>query len=181
MKNIEVTFFGHQEKLEDLKNKLKLEEIPDVIECFDISHLSGTSTTASMVQFRNGLPDKSNYRHFKIRSIEGVDDTAAIAEVVRRRYSRVINEKSEMPNLVIIDGGLGQVNAAIKEHTKLGLRIPIIGIAKKFEEVYLPGLHTPLHLSKKSKALQLIQQVRDEAHRFALKYNRLLRKKELIE
>jgi excinuclease ABC subunit C len=180
-KNIEVSFFGNIEKLEDLKTKLKLQETPEVIECFDISHLSGTSVVGSMVQFRNGLPDKSNYRRFKIRTVEGIDDTSAIAEVVRRRYTRLINEKSELPNLVIIDGGQGQLNAGIKEHSKLGLRIPIIAIAKKFEEIYLPGLHTPLKLSKKTKALQLIQQIRDEAHRFAIQYNRLLRKKELIK
>jgi excinuclease ABC subunit C len=180
-KNVEVTFFGNIEKLEDLKTKLNLQETPEVIECFDISHLSGTSTAGSMVQFRNGLPDKSNYRRFKIRSVEGVDDTAAIAEVVRRRYSRLFNEKSKMPNLVIIDGGLGQLNAAIKELSKLGLKIPIISIAKKFEEVYLPGLRTPLNISKKTKALQLIQSIRDEAHRFAIQYNKLLRKKEMLK
>ena len=180
-KNIEVSFFGNVEKLEDLKAKLKLQETPEVIECFDISHLSGTSVVGSMVQFRNGLPDKSNYRRYKLRTVEGVDDTSAIAEVVRRRYTRLINEKSELPNLVIIDGGQGQLNAGIKEHNKLGLRIPIIAIAKKFEEIYLPGLRTPLKLSKKTKALQLIQQIRDEAHRFAIQYNKLLRKKELLK
>ena len=93
----------------------------------------------------------------------------------------MLNEKPELPNLVIIDGGQGQLNAGIKEHSKLGLRIPIIAIAKKFEEIYLPGLHTPLKLSKKTKALQLIQQIRDEAHRFAIQYNKLLRKKELLK
>jgi excinuclease ABC subunit C len=180
-KNIEVSFFGNIEKMEDLKIKLKLQETPEVIECFDISHISGTSVVGSMVQFRNGLPNKSNYRRFKIRTVEGIDDTSAIAEVVRRRYTRLINEKSEMPNLVIIDGGLGQLNAAIKEHSKLNLKLPIISIAKKFEEVYLPGLRTPLKLSKKTKALQLIQQIRDEAHRFAIQYNKLLRKKELLK
>ncbi len=180
MKNIEVSFFGNIEKLEDLRSKLKLQELPEVIECFDISHLSGTSVVGSMVHFRSGLPDKSNYRRFKIRTVEGVDDTTAIAEVIRRRYTRLINEKAEMPNLVIIDGGQGQLNAGMKEHSKLGLKIPIIAIAKKFEEIYLPGLRTPLKLSKKTKALHLIQQIRDEAHRFAIQYNRLLRKKELL-
>jgi excinuclease ABC subunit C len=181
LKNIEISFFGQVEKLEDLRTKLELQEMPDVIECFDISHLSGTSTVGSMVQFRCALPDKSNYRRFKIKSIESIDDTSAISEVVRRRYTRLINEKSELPNLVIIDGGQGQLNAALKEIAKLGLKLPIIAIAKKFEEVYLPGHRTPLRLSKKTKALQLIQQIRDEAHRFAIQYNRLLRKKELIK
>ena len=167
--------------LEDLKAKLKLQETPEVIECFDISHLSGTSVVGSMVQFRNGLPDKSNYRRFKIRTVEGVDDTTAIAEVVRRRYTRLITEKSELPNLIVVDGGQGQLNAGIKEHNKLGLRIPIIAIAKKFEEIYLPGLHTPLKLSKKTKALQLIQQIRDEAHRFAIGYHKKLREKRILQ
>ena len=180
-KNIEVSFFGPEEKLTDLKGKLNLEELPYIIECFDISHLSGTSTVGSMVQFREGLPDKNNYRRFKIKSVDGVDDTAAISEVVRRRYTRLVDEKSELPNLVIIDGGIGQLNSAMKEQYKLGLRLPIISIAKKFEEIYLPGRKTPLKISKKTKALQLIQQIRDEAHRFALKYNRLLRKKEMLK
>ena len=180
-KNIVVTFFGNIERLDDLKAQLQLQETPAVIECFDISHLSGTSTAASMVQFRLGLPDKSNYRRFKIRSVESVDDTAAIAEVVRRRYTRLLNENSELPNLVIIDGGLGQLNAALKEQARLGVKIPTIAIAKKFEDVYLPGVKSPLKLSKKTKALQLIQQVRDEAHRFASKYNKVLRKKELLK
>ncbi len=180
MKNIEVTFFGHIAKLEDLKAKLGLQDMPMVIECFDISHLSGTSTVGSMVQFRSAIPDKSNYRRFKIRSVKSIDDTSAIAEVVRRRYTRLINEHSEMPSLVIIDGGLGQLNAALNVHKKLGVKLPIIAIAKKFEEVYLPGRREPLRLSRKSKALQLIQQIRDEAHRFAIKYNRLLRKKEML-
>jgi excinuclease ABC subunit C len=178
-KNIEVTFFGNIEKLIDLRTTLQLQEIPSIIECFDISHLSGTSTVGSMVQFRSGLPDKDNYRRFKIRTVAGVDDTSAIAEVVKRRYSRLLKEKSEMPNLIIIDGGLGQLNAAINELVNLNVRIPIISIAKKFEEIYLPGANGPLKLDKKGKALQLIQQIRDEAHRFAVQYHKLLRSKEL--
>lgn len=178
-KNIEVTFFGNFEKLDDLREKLKLQEIPSVIECFDISHLTGTSTVGSMVQFRSALPDKNNYRRFKIRTVSGVDDTSAISEVVRRRYVRLIKEKSEMPNLVIIDGGQGQLNAAMKSLWELNVKIPIIAIAKKFEEIYLPGSEGPIKLDKKSKALQLVQQIRDEAHRFALQYNRFLRMKEL--
>ena len=176
-KNIELSFFGDIEKLEDLKTKLKLHELPNVIECFDISHLSGTSTVASMVQFRNAKPDKSNYRRFKIMTVDGIDDTSAIAEVVRRRYTRLIRDFVEMPKLIIIDGGRGQLNSAINEINKLNLKIPIISIAKKLEDVYVPGLMFPMKLNKKSKALKLIQEIRDEAHRFAISYNRLLRQK----
>ena len=160
---------------------MNLQENPTVIECFDISHLSGTSTVGSMVQFRNGKPDKNNYRRFKIRTIEGINDVAAISEIVRRRYYRLINEDSEFPNLIIIDGGIGQLNAALNELNKMNLKIPIISIAKQFEEIYIPGNLQPLRLSKKDKALNFIQAIRDEAHRFAIKYNVLLRKKKLIE
>jgi excinuclease ABC subunit C len=180
-KNIELTFFGDTEKLEDLQKRLKLEDMPSVIECFDVSHLSGTSTVASMVQFRNAKPDKSNYRRFKIRTVEGVDDFAAIGEVVKRRYRRLKKEKQKMPDLVIIDGGLGQLSSAMKEIEELELRIPVISIAKKMEEIYVPGLKYPISLDKKSKAQKLIQEIRDEAHRFALSYSKILRKKEMIK
>jgi excinuclease ABC subunit C len=179
-KNIEIAFFADIDKVKTLKNRLHLHESPDIIECFDISHLSGTSTVGSMVQFRFGKPDKNNYRRFRIRTVLGIDDTAAIAEVVRRRYSRLKKEDSEFPNLIIIDGGKGQINFAYQELINLGLKIPIISIAKQFEEIYFPGISEPLRFSKKDKALQFIQEMRDEAHRFAVKYNRLLRKKELI-
>ena len=181
LKNIEASFFSDIEKLEDLKGKLHLTKPPIVIECFDISHLSGTSTVGSMVQFRNAKPDKSNYRRFKIRTVEGIDDTRAIAEVVRRRYTRLLREHSDIPDLIVIDGGRGQLNSATRELRKLDLEIPIISIAKKFEEVYMTGLTFPLKLPKKSKALKLIQQIRDEAHRFAISYSRLLHKKELLK
>ncbi len=179
LRNIEVTFFGNLEKLEDLKSELNLQETPMVIECFDISHLSGTSMVGSMVQFRSALPNKDNYRHYKIRTLEGVDDTGAISEVVRRRYKRLLLERAAFPNLIIIDGGLGQLNAALKSLSDLEVNIPIIAIAKKFEEVYIPGSKGPLRLDKGSKGLKLIQHIRDEAHRFAIQYNRLLRSKEL--
>ncbi len=179
-KNIEISFFADIDKVETLKNKINLQDPPIIIECFDISHLSGTSVAGSMVQFRNGKPDKNNYRRFKIRSVEGIDDFAAIAEVVRRRYIRLKNEDLEFPNLIIIDGGRGQLNFALQELEKLNLKIPIISIAKQFEEIYVPGKIEPIRLSKKDKALQFIQEIRNEAHRFAIKYNRLLRKKELI-
>jgi len=180
LKNIELTFFSDTKKIETLQNKLKLEEAPKVIECFDISHLSGTSTVGSMVQFRNGKPDKNNYRRFKIRTVDGIDDFEAISEVVRRRYTRLKKENREYPDLIIVDGGRGQLNFSIKELEKIDMKIPIISIAKKFEEIYIPGRVNPLRLSKKDQALHYIQEMRNEAHRFAIKYNRLLRKKEMI-
>ncbi|MFH1849353.1 MAG: excinuclease ABC subunit UvrC [archaeon] len=176
-KNIEISFFGNITKVKALRKALKLADNPYVVECFDISHLSGTSTAGSMVQFRNGKPDKSNYRRFRIRTVEGVDDFAAISEVVRRRYSRLKQEDSRMPDLIIIDGGKGQLMSALKEINRLGLKIPIISIAKRLEEVYVPGLSFPINV--KNSALLFIREVRDEAHRFAIAYNRLLRKKEL--
>jgi len=178
-KNVEINFFGDITKLEELQKKLKLHELPAVIECFDISHLSGTATVGSMVQFRNAKPDKSNYRRFKIRTVEQIDDFASIAEVVRRRYSRLKAENAEMPNLIIIDGGKGQLSTAMNELKKLYLRIPMISIAKRDEEIFFPGSRFPLKLGKKEKALKFVQEMRDEAHRFAISYNRLLRKKNL--
>lgn len=180
LKNIEIAFFSDTKKVDELKKKLLLQETPRVIECFDISHISGTSTVGSMVQFRNGKPDKNNYRRFKIRTVEGIDDFAAISEVVRRRYYRLKKEDAELPDLIVIDGGKGQLSSALEELEKLELKVPIISIAKQFEEIYMPGVSQPLCLAKKEKALQFIQEMRDEAHRFAIKYNRLLRKKELI-
>jgi excinuclease ABC subunit C len=179
--NIEIAFFGNLVVLDALKDRLQLMSIPSVVECFDISHLSGTAMVGSMVQFKEGVPNKSCYRRFKIKAVEGIDDFAAIAEVVRRRYSRLLMEKKELPDLVIIDGGLGQLNAALAELKKLSVKIPIISIAKRLEEIYVPGLSIPLRLDRKDKALQLIRQIRDEAHRFAIAYNRLLRTKKIRE
>ncbi len=180
LKNIEITFFGDVSKVEELQRKLNLQEPPQLIECFDISHLSGTFMVGSMAQFRNGKPDKTNYRRFRIRTVSGVDDVAALAEVVRRRYTRLIQDHAALPNLIIIDGGIGQLNGAVHELNAIGIKIPIISIAKQFEEIYLPGSSQPLHLERKEKALLFIREIRDEAHRFAIAYNRLLRKKELV-
>jgi excinuclease ABC subunit C len=180
LKNIEITFFGDMSKVEELQRRLNLQEPPQVIECFDISHLSGTSMVGSMAQFRNGKPDKTNYRRFRIHTVEGVDDVAALAEVVRRRYTRLLQDHAALPHLIIIDGGIGQLNGAVHELNAIGIKIPIISIAKQFEEIYLPGSPQPLHLERKEKALLFIREIRDEAHRFAIAYNRLLRKKELI-
>jgi excinuclease ABC subunit C len=131
----------------------------------------------SMVQFKDGKPEKSGYRRFKIRSLDNVDDTAALAEVVTRRYSRLISEDASMPDLIVIDGGKGQLSSAFQAMRNLQLRIPIISLAKKMEEIFLPGLPMPIRLQRNNPALQYLQEIRDEAHRFAIKYNRLLRSK----
>jgi len=178
--NIQTTFFGDITKIEELQKKLKLNDMPNVIECIDISHLGGTSTVGSMVQFRNAKPDKSNYRRFRIRTVTEIDDYTAIAEVVKRRYYRLKRENADMPDLIVIDGGKGQLSAALRELQKLRLKIPIISIAKKFEEIYFPGSRFALRLDKKEKALRFLQEIRDEAHRFAINYNRLLRKKQSL-
>jgi excinuclease ABC subunit C len=178
-KNIEISHFGDSAKVNELGQRLRMQTAPNVIECFDISHLSGTLTVGSMVQFRNGKPDKSNYRRFKIRTVQGGDDFAAMAEVIHRRYMRLVAEKSALPDLIIIDGGRGQLSRTLSELDTLGLKIPTLAIAKRFEELYLPGLTFPLRLNTKDRALLFLQEMRDEAHRFALKYNRLLRKKKL--
>ena len=178
-KNIEISFFGDTEKLEALKKAINLQETPHVIECFDISHLSGTNIVASMVQFRNAKPDKTNYRRFKIRTVTQNDDYASMQEVVKRRYTKLKNENLNLPNLIVIDGGLGQLNSALEILNKLNLKIPIISLAKEFEEIHIPGQEKPIRLDPKNKARLLLQQIRDEAHRFAINYNRLLRKKEI--
>ena len=134
----------------------------------------------SMVQFRNGVADKKNYRRFKIKTIEGVDDVASIAEIVRRRYHRLIEENTDLPDLIIIDGGKGQLSAALDVIQSLDLVIPVIAIAKKEELVFVPGEMLPLHLDPKGMALRYIQEIRNEAHRFAIAYHTLLRKKRMI-
>jgi excinuclease ABC subunit C len=177
LKNLEIGLFGNREKIEDLMNSLKLNELPKVIECFDISHLSGTSTVASMVQFRNGVADKSNYRKYKIRTVHKIDDFASMKEVVTRRYSKLKNEGLDFPNLIVVDGGKGQLSSAMEVLEKLRLKIPVISLAKRYEEIFIPGRVSPILLDKRSKALKLLQEIRDEAHRFAIAYNRILRQK----
>jgi excinuclease ABC subunit C len=180
-KNLEHAFLKNELKVKDLQASLGLADVPDVIECFDISHLSGTAMVGSMVQFRGGVPDKKNYRHYKIKTVEGIDDFASISEVVKRRYDRLIREDAEMPDLIIIDGGKGQLSAAGDSLRNLDLTIPVIAIAKREEEVYLPGTPLPRQLDRNGMALHYIQEIRDEAHRFAIAYNRLLRKKTVID
>jgi excinuclease ABC subunit C len=130
-----------------------------------------------MVQFRGGKPDKNNYRRFKIRTVEGIDDFASIAEVVKRRYQRLVKEEAALPDLIIIDGGKGQLRAAADTLKSLDVAVPVIAIAKREEDIYLPGEVLPRRLDRKGMALQYLQEIRDEAHRFAIAYHRLLRGK----
>ncbi len=164
-----------------LRDALHLTGVPYVIECFDISTILGEYTVASMVQFRGGVPDKDNYRRFKIKTVAGQDDFAAMAEVVRRRYRRLLDEKKDLPHLIIIDGGRGQLNAAWNVLQELQLHIPVIGLAKREEEIYRVEALEPLSLPKTNKGLQLLQRIRDEAHRFAITYHRLLRGKGMLK
>ncbi len=206
----------HPEKdMEELAHSLNLPAPPRRIEGFDISNISGTFAVASLVSFRNGKPDRANYRRFKMKTVTGQDDFACMAETVRRRYSRLLKEAeisqapeesggqevetgtsvpmalhdspratlpATFPDLILIDGGKGQLNAASAELAKLGLsRIPILGLAKEFEEIYRPGQMEPLRLSHASGALKLLQRVRDESHRFANTYNAQLRLRKISE
>ena len=179
-RNLEAAFFRDARKAGELGSALSLEHTPSVIECFDISHLAGTAMVGSMVRFRNGKPEKDSYRRFRIRSIDGIDDPASIGEVVSRRYRRLREEDAPLPDLVIIDGGKGQLAAARGALHSLGVSIPVIAIAKREEEVYVPDAVLPLRLDRKGIALRYIQEIRDEAHRFAIAYNRLIRKKTMI-
>jgi excinuclease ABC subunit C len=180
-KNLEIQYFGDKEKLNELKEKLNLEEIPTTIECFDISHLSGTNTVASMIQFVNGKPNKNEYRKFNIKSVEGIDDFASMGEVVKRRYFRLKQENKPFPNLILIDGGEIQLNFALASLNELNIKIPIIALAKREEEIYLPSENTPIKLDKKNKGLLLLMQIRDEAHRFAISFQRQKRGKKIRE
>jgi excinuclease ABC subunit C len=203
-----------------LADGLHLPNAPRVMECFDISNISTTHVVASMVCFRDGIPDKNNYRRYRVRTVEGQDDFASMAEVVRRRYSRILLEAREinsdaaefsqensfdaaqrlerdsnrqlaignrqsfirLPDLIIVDGGKGQLSAACRELQRLGLHdLPILGLAKEHEEIYRPGRALPLRLPMDSPALRLLQRIRDEAHRFANAYHQLLMKKRIEE
>ena len=175
--NITQTFLAGSENMTALQQILGLEKIPKHIECFDISHLSGTNTVASMVTFKDGFADKNHYRKFRIHSTTDGDDYFAIQEVVRRRYSGSLKKTLRNPDLIVIDGGIGQLGVAMAVLKELGMKTPIISLAKRFEEIYYPGSSQPLRIDKKNKGLQLLQSIRDEAHRFALTYQRLLRGK----
>jgi excinuclease ABC subunit C len=169
--------------VKELADLLELPALPEWIEGFDISNISGTFAVASMVCFRQGKPDRNGYRRYKIKSVDGQDDFACMAETVRRRYARLVREgRGLVPGLILIDGGKGQLNAACAELKKLGLdQVPIIGLAKEFEEIFRPGARDPLRLSHDSGALKLLQRVRDESHRFANTYNAQLRLRKISE
>lgn len=171
-----------QEVLSILQKDLQLPALPLVIECFDNSNFHGSSPVASMVRFTNGKPDKKNYRHFNIKTVTGPDDFASMKEIVGRRYKRILEEGSPLPNLILIDGGKGQLGSACEALQELGLygKIPIVGIAKKLEEIYYPQDPVPLHINKKSPGLLLLQHIRDEAHRFAITFHRQKRSKAQI-
>ncbi len=163
--------------MEELQAALHLSVLPDHIECFDNSNFQGSSPVASMVVFKNGKMSKADYRHFNIKTVEGPNDFASMEEIVGRRYRRVIEEGIDPPKLIVVDGGKGQLSSAVEALRRLGLldKIPIIGIAKRLEEIYRPGDPYPLYLDKRSPALTLIQQLRNEAHRFAITFHRTKR------
>ena len=169
--------------LETMQKDLQLNVQPVHIECFDNSNLQGTNPVSSCVVFRNTRPSKKDYRHFNVKTVEGPDDFASMEEVVYRRYRRLIEEEASLPQLIIIDGGKGQLGAALKALEKLQLRgkIAIIGIAKKLEEIYFPGDSVPLYLDKNSETLKIIQQLRDEAHRFGITFHRNKRSSEFVK
>jgi len=171
---------GDTQALVELKAVLGLSSLPMRIEGFDIAHLAGKHTVASLISFRNGVPDKKNYRYFRIRSLGGaIDDFASVREAVARRYSRLINEEAELPDLVLIDGGAGQVSAAKEILDELGLDCDLAGLAKKNEEIYLPGRLEPVALPKDSPALRVLVAIRDETHRFATGLSQRLRGQDL--
>jgi len=165
-----------------LKNDLRLTQLPKHIECFDNSNLQGTNPVSAMVCFLNGLPTKKEYRLFTPKTVEGANDFATMYEVVTRRYKRLLEEESELPNLIIVDGGKGQLSSACDALKAIGLygKIPIIGIAKRLEEIYFPEDTLPLYIDKKSESLKLIQRLRDEAHRFGITAHRNKRSKNFI-
>ena len=209
-----------EEDVKELQDVLRMNTLPAVMECFDISNISTTHCVASMVRFKNGEPDNQNYRRYRIKTVKGQNDFASMAEVVRRRYSRILLEAREaepetaensqenpldamrrigeslegrrvgkgtrryvrLPDLVIVDGGKGQLSSAVKELRRLGLQeLPVIGLAKEFEEIYRPGVSEPLVLPHDMGALRLLQRIRDEAHRFANAYHQLLMKRRIDE
>jgi excinuclease ABC subunit C len=167
--------------VQSLQKDLRLPAPPRRIECFDISNIQGSDTVASMVVFVDAKSKKSEYRKFKIRSVDGPDDFASMREVVERRYTRLVEEAGVMPDLIMVDGGKGQLSSAVEVLQRLGLSsIPIIGLAKRLEEVFVPEESEPVTIARTSSSLRLLQQVRDEAHRFAITYHRKLRSKRIL-
>jgi excinuclease ABC subunit C len=169
--------------LQTMRSDLRLTTEPAHIECFDNSNLQGSNPVAAMVVFRNGKPSKSEYRHFNIKTVTGADDFASMAEIIHRRYARLIAEEKPLPQLIIVDGGKGQLSAAVGSLEALGLRgeIAIIGIAKRLEEIYYPGDPLPMHIDKRSETLKIIQHARNEAHRFGITHHRNKREKGITQ
>ena len=172
-----------QRIMEQMKKDLRLKEQPLRIDCFDNSNIQGAYPVSAMVVFTNGKPDKKEYRHFNIKTVEGPNDFASMEEVIYRRYKRVMDENQSLPNLIIVDGGKGQLSSAMESIEKLGLhgKVAVIGIAKRLEEIYYPGDTLPLYIDKKSETLRIIQQLRDEAHRFGITHHRKRREKGTIK
>lgn len=169
--------------MEQMQKDLRLVDLPRHVECFDNSNIQGSNPVASMVCFKDGKPSKKDYRHYKIKTVEGPNDFASMEEIVFRRYSRLLNENQPLPNLIIVDGGKGQLSSALKSLKKLDLigKVAIVGIAKRLEEIYYPGDSLPLYINKKSESLKLIQFLRNEAHRFAITFHRDQRSKNLYD
>ena len=185
LKQIKITDPDRHTKriMNQMKSDLRLDKAPIHIECFDNSNIQGTHPVAACVVFKNGKPSKKEYRHFNIKTVEGPDDFASMTEVVYRRYKRLLDEGQPLPQLIIIDGGKGQLSAALKSLDELGLRekIAIIGIAKRLEELFYPNDPIPLYLDKKSETLKIIQQLRNEAHRFGIEHHRNRRSKSALK
>ncbi len=170
---------GVEKLMEQMKKDFRLNVQPRHIECFDNSNIQGTNPVASCVVFRNGKPSKRDYRHFIIKTVVGANDFASMKEVLHRRYSRMVAEGEPLPQLVVVDGGKGPLSAAVEAFDEMGIRgeVALVGIAKRLEEIYFPGDQLPLYIDKKSRSLQVVQALRDEAHRFGITHHRLRRSK----
>ena len=169
-----------KDQLQDLKKLLNLDKLPQRIEAFDISNISGKEATGAMVSFYQGLADKNNYRRFRIKSVKGINDYDMLKEVIRRRYLRVAMENLPIPDLILIDGGRSHLLVTDSEIKKLGLNIPLVSIAKDRENIYIKNKANPIKLNQDTAGLNLIRRLRDEAHRFAIAYHHLLRRKKII-
>ncbi|MCK5217809.1 MAG: excinuclease ABC subunit UvrC [Methanosarcinales archaeon] len=163
----------------ELKDILGLEKVPEYVEGFDISNIGGTDAVGSMVVFANGIPDKQRYRHFNIKNVTGIDDPAMMKEIISRRMKWITDTDDTVPDLIVVDGGAQQMNAALKAIQHSGITVPVIGLAKKLEQIYVPGAHNPLILPDTSPALKLLKQIRDESHRFAISHHRRRRSSRL--
>jgi excinuclease ABC subunit C len=180
LKNIKLIHTkGGDPGLVELRDILHLPNLPNVIECFDISNHGEDFAVGSMARFVSGVPDKSGYRKFKIKTVSGRDDFAMIGEIIKRRYYRLLEEKSALPDLIVIDGGKGQLSSAMNSLQSLGLKLPCISLAKENEEIYVPKSKNPIIISKLKPSLKILQHVRDETHRFGVAYNRTIRKNQI--